>query len=141
MKISTKLIGGFVFVAFIMLVVGAIGYGGLSRATASHEQTLKTDAATRRAVDLARNAQVQFKIQVQEWKDLLLRGHDEAAYNKYFAAFVEKEAATQKALGDLKILMSNIGLPTDTVKGALTTQTDLGVKYREALQSFVITNA
>jgi len=41
--------------------------------------------------DGARVMQVTFKKQVQEWKDILLRGHDPAALEKYTQAFHQQE--------------------------------------------------
>ena len=136
MKISTKLITGFLSVAAITLVVGVCGYRGLRQSVVNQKETIASANATRTAVDLARKAQVDFKIQVQDWKDILLRGQDPAAFEKYLAGFVSKEADARKDLSDLKSLIAGIGLPTTNVDTALQAQTDLGVKYREALKSF-----
>jgi methyl-accepting chemotaxis protein-1 (serine sensor receptor) len=45
--------------------------------------------------------QVDFKKQVQEWKNILLRGHDPKALDKYSTQFHEQEAAVRKAAEDL----------------------------------------
>jgi methyl-accepting chemotaxis protein len=65
---------------FLLYRVGAI--------SASYNQTF-TKAMEQE--DGARVMQVTFKKQVQEWKDLLLRGHDPAALAKYTKAFHEEE--------------------------------------------------
>ena len=57
-----------------------------------------------------------------------------ADHDKYFVAFEEREAATQKRLADLKELFRGAGVPTDRVEQSISTEAELGRKYREALQ-------
>jgi len=40
------------------------------------------------AINLSRSLQVQFKTQVQEWKNTLLRGSDKEAFEKHWKAFL-----------------------------------------------------
>lgn len=47
-------------------------------------------------------AHTQFKIQVQEWKNLLLRGNDPVAYQKYFASFNHQTDEVQRRLADAR---------------------------------------
>ncbi|MDD2775062.1 MAG: EAL domain-containing protein [Gallionella sp.] len=42
--------------------------------------------------------QLEFKSQVQEWKDILLRGHDSVQYQRHWHAFERSEAAVRKTL-------------------------------------------
>jgi methyl-accepting chemotaxis protein-1 (serine sensor receptor) len=77
---------------------------------------METGALIEQSVDAARSAQVQFKIQVQEWKNTLLRGKDPAAFNKYRQAFIDESAATQKQLKTLEALMPRIGMEAEPRK-------------------------
>ena len=88
------------------------------------------------AIDAARSAQVEFKIQVQEWKNILLRGGDAAAFQRYREAFVASGAQTRKELKSLQSMMASLGLDTAPVAQALQAHDALGVSYLAALQKF-----
>ncbi len=64
-------------------------------------ETLSTTIAFAQNVDLARDAQVHFKREVQEWKDVLLRGNNPADYAKYWSLFEKEEARTQAMLEEI----------------------------------------
>ncbi len=78
------LLGGLIpaaaVVGFALIRLGSVDAG--YRALISHD--------VRDALD-ARRMQVTFKKQVQEWKDVLLRGADSAQRVKYMSAFHERE--------------------------------------------------
>ena len=86
----------------ISLVVGAAILAGIiisvslivvqGRMQSAYETVIGSHIAAR---TLGLEAQVHYKRQVQEWKDLLLRGSDPAAMAKYTDQFHTQEAAVQ----------------------------------------------
>jgi hypothetical protein len=142
--LGTKLMGGFLSIAFITLVVALLGLFGLHQITSQIKATTSKikdrQAFLAAAVNDARSAQVSFKTQVQEWKNILIRGGDSAAFEKHLAGFTKEEASTRASLTALKELMAKQGLPTTNVETALVVQAELGEKYRAALKSYSSTN-
>jgi methyl-accepting chemotaxis protein len=57
--------------------------------------------------DAARVLQVTFKKQVQEWKNILLRGSDYEQYQKYSKGFHTEEAAVRAAATDLQAKLTD----------------------------------
>lgn len=88
------------------------------------------------AVDLARGAQVTFKIQVQEWKNLLLRGGDHAAFDKYKHGFAKEGDVTRAKLQQLKDVLAQLNLPVTAVDEALRSHEQLQIKYTAAMGQY-----
>ncbi len=80
-------------------------------------------------------AQFHLKGQVQEWKNVLIRGSDETLRTKHFDAFVLEEAAVQAqadSLGSLLTDSTQIALVSSVADAHRT----LGGQYREAYEAF-----
>ncbi len=127
--------------AAITLAVGSVGYWGLTRAAGQADvitgRLKEQGRFLSQSINLARSAQVSFKKQVQEWKDILLRGgNDQATYDHYYKGFCDQEAATDKTLAELKDLLLEHGVDAAGVDRCLSTHHELGEKYRAALQCF-----
>ncbi len=104
-----------------------------SAAGASIESLMLTTAA----VDNARAAQQRFKTQVQEWKNILLRGGDPVAFEKHMKGFEAEEKLVIERLDTLQRLTKKLGIAQRIdVDASRRTMAELGVKYREALKLY-----
>ncbi len=86
--------------------------------------------------DDARLVQVDFKKQVQSWKDTLLRGSDPKSLNQYQAEFFAHERDVQEGTKHLRAEVDSSEL-VDLVDQFSQAHTQLGSEYRSALTGFV----
>jgi methyl-accepting chemotaxis protein len=132
-KISLKLT---LFLAGVVaLFVGlADALIGQTRAlVASYDELLKTSV---KQADLARVTQVDFKKQVQEWKDILLRGHNPQDLAKYSKQFHEAEARVHdNSVALSKQLQDPAG--SQLLAEFVVRHDALGKKYQEAYDTYV----
>lgn len=89
---------------------------------------------------LVRLMQLDFKKQVQEWKDTLLRGSDPAALGKYWGHFETQEQQVQKTAQQLRQQLANDPGALDLVEKFLAAHQQMGVAYRKGLQAFKDSN-
>lgn len=83
-------------------------------------------------------ASIAFKSQVQEWKNILLRGNDQEKFDKYTKGFSEEEAIVQEHLTKALALLKSAGQPTKDTENFQKEHVGLGKNYREALASFKV---
>lgn len=113
----------------VVIVTGAMSIYILF--TLNRQMTLLTEK-----VDLARYAQVTFKIQVQEWKNILLRGNDVTEFKKYRAKFTQKGEEIQSILQRLEDYTENgsdLQLQIHDLQESLTT---LEKEYLKGLKEY-----
>lgn len=135
-SIKAKLIW---LVGFGCLAVGIVGAYSMLQTWRMGAEQRQSFSTTQRMMDLkdsATVAQVSFKTQVQEWKNILIRGNDAALYQKHFKQFSEMESATIAALTKLAAGFEANGLDASPARTALTEHASLGQKYRNALKNF-----
>ncbi|NHZ32254.1 methyl-accepting chemotaxis protein [Massilia rubra] len=136
LRIAVRLgaLGAFFFAALLLVGIGA--WTALSGANAKSALAMQRAAKLTEAVDTARGAQVEFKIQVQEWKNILLRGSDAAQLEKYSASFRKSGETTRAELAKVNSLLGELGLKTPLVDDAIRATGELGKNYLGALQKF-----
>ena len=120
-------------VGLATLVAGTWVMNGMSEASHElHDLSLQTV----RAVDVARSVQVNFKKQVQEWKNVLLRGRNPVDFDKYWTQFTYQEALTASQLAELEGLMVELGMDPTPARDTAAQLKQLGVAYRDAIARF-----
>lgn len=77
-----------------------------------------------------------FKTQVQEWKNVLLRGKDPANRDKYWKAFQATEAEVQKSAESL-LKQLEPGESRDKVSAFLAAHANMSTLYRKGFDAFV----
>lgn len=109
---SLTSLAGLVLVA--MIINAAIAYLGLRHVDKRYSTQLQRTHALSDASDDAREAQVHFKIQVQEWKNVLLRGRDPDDFARHRKAMVNEAELVQQALRRLNDKTAGLGLNAET---------------------------
>lgn len=136
LKISTRLILLSVFLVFCTLVVALAGWQAVSKSHARLLSTSQSAAQLQQAVDQARTAQVLFKTQVQEWKNILIRGRNTPDFNRYKAAFIQSSAEVQHTLTQLQQTLAGLSISTPLLAEARTALAELEPHYLHALQAY-----
>jgi methyl-accepting chemotaxis protein len=85
--------------------------------------------------ELILRGQALFKQQVQEWKNVLLRGRDQAALDKHWAAFEQFEKETQSAIREARSGTSNEEIRSKLEAFAAAHKLT-GERYRRGLAEF-----
>ena len=88
------------------------------------------------------SAQIHFKIQVQEWKNILLRGKNSTDRVKYFAGFQEEETSVTNHLEEAKknCLALNLNTLCKAIEKIGFEHQELGRVYKENLKNGSLEN-
>ena len=81
-----------------MLLIALASFHFLSAGVQSYRNLIEGPLHTSQLID---EANLQFKVQVQEWKNVLLRGKQPAEGDKYWAQFQARQGDVQSILGEL----------------------------------------
>ena len=133
MNIRTRLALGLAILLIVNLAVGFYAVYTYRLATTMESEIREL---TSQIVSTSLSAQVHFKKQVQEWKNILLRGHDPELYRKYFSQFHDEEHNTRDAVENLISLLGDNPEAGQIAREFLAAHKRLGGQYLHALESF-----
>lgn len=118
--------------AAIIISVGTFSFLNLQTALTSYRQDVRSmqDHATK-----VLHIQSQFKIQVQEWKNVLLRGKDSQKLDKYWQAFQDTESNVYQEASDLVVTLPS-GKAKQKINEFIEAHQQMAKGYREGLATF-----
>ena len=124
------------FVNLMLFLAAGYAWYAITRLNGQVEHTIKEHDHVEAAGNLARKAQVDFKTQVQEWKNVLIRGNEPALYERHWKAFNDTSAKVRQHLVALNGEAKSVGLPTDISDKAIAEHEDLDRRYQAAIKTF-----
>jgi len=136
MRMRTRLILLGAIASGLLLVPIGTGLYELHNLKANLVASLYSARNQTDAVVAVETAHVAFKTQVQEWKNILIRGNDAPSFDTYLAKFGEEEGKVQANLKKATLVMRQEGVATTDVESLIKTHEELGTRYRDALKSF-----
>jgi len=117
--------------AFLLYRLGAI--------CSAYDTTFAHGMEQFREQDAGRVLQVTLKKQVQEWKDILLRGYDPAALAKYTDSFHRREQEVRQSAAELERVLEDPESKA-TIVEFLRAHQSMSDAYAQALNAFVAAN-
>jgi len=87
------------------------------------------------AQELVLRATVRFEQQIQEWRNVLLRGNEPAALEKHWAAFLQDEADVKAAISEARHAVTYDDL-AGKLDDFISAHEDAGQRFRAGLETF-----
>jgi len=132
MKLSLKIPLAFT-VALLLMFAGALyGIFALNQSINAYRTTVQDNAANERMVSATL---VAFKLQVQEWKDTLLRGKEPANLDKYWSAFQTREKTVGTLAAELRTKLPE-GESRTLIERFAIAHASMGEGYRKGFEAF-----
>ena len=132
MKLSVKLPLAFMAALLLLMMAALFGIQRLNQALTVYETTVAHNYEHERH---AATMLHDFKVQVQEWKNVLLRGKDMAQRDRYWAAFLKQEKAVAQAAERLQTDLPS-GPALEKVRAFTQAHERMGAAYRKGYEAF-----
>ncbi|MBT9514871.1 MAG: HAMP domain-containing protein [Acidovorax sp.] len=132
MKLSLKLPLAFTVALLLLFAAALFGISRLNQALDTYQTTVAQSFENERLASTMLN---DFKVQVQEWKNVLLRGKDPAQLTRYWAAF-EKQEKTIKEEAQKLMAALPPGDGRERVAQFAQAHDRMGAAYRKGFEAF-----
>jgi methyl-accepting chemotaxis protein len=132
MKLSLKLPLAFTAALLLLFAAALFGIQRLNQALGTYQTTVAQNFEQERVISGVLN---DFKVQVQEWKNVLLRGKDAAQLQRYWAAFEKKEKEINTSATTLLSALPT-GEARDKVQKFIQAHERMGSAYRKGFEAF-----
>ncbi|MBK4737338.1 methyl-accepting chemotaxis protein [Noviherbaspirillum pedocola] len=136
MKLRYKLPIAFVVISFVVAAAGSVGLYKLHDAANDYAEVIRVDYGNEQQIS---SMLFEFKTQVQEWKDTLLRGKDPQQLEKYWGAFQTHEKAVDDAARKLQSSLLQGEVRTLVTEFA-DAHRKMGEDYRKGFEQFKAAN-
>jgi CHASE3 domain sensor protein len=137
MRIATKLVMFFAGVVVLFVLLAAVLLQQLRTVADGYRELLSGQV---RQMEAARVVQVDFKKQVQEWKDILLRGRSPEDLAKYTQQFHSQETQVRQGAKNLAQTVQDSSA-RELLFQFLVAHETMGQKYEAAYNSYVSGNS
>lgn len=117
------------------LLVGATLFGFLLSWNSIQRFSVDVEAHNQNVLHIL-EMQLDFKTQVQEWKNTLLRGSDPVSLEKYWGEFEKNEQKVQDNANALLKKIDENPKAQEMLKNFIQAHQNMGVAYRKGLQAF-----
>ncbi|MBC2659220.1 methyl-accepting chemotaxis protein [Pseudomonas sp. MSSRFD41] len=117
-----------------MLLIALACFQLLSNGVQNYRELIEGPLHSSQLID---EANLQFKIQVQEWKNVLLRGKQPQEMNKYWQQFEDRQRDVQNILGELVQIPGLDASLKSRVQRLAQEHLALGQAYQKARDAYV----
>lgn len=132
-----KLLAAYLISAALLIAGAAAGVLSLKAALGNYQNDVRQMQEA--AVSIV-GIQSDFKVQVQEWKNVLLRGKDPEKLQKYWNKFQEQEAKVDQQARTLQDTLP-AGMARDKVEEFIAAHKKMAVGYRDGYNAFLQSGA
>lgn len=134
LDIKTIVLGVIASSVLLLLAASLVSTNNLKNDLEEFNSLLSHEVAASHGAD---RVNIEFKRQVQEWKNVLIRGGDDKQRKKYWGKFLKQEKSTQDIAKKLVTLLSFEPTLQSKVQSFITAHKSMGRDYRAGFEDFV----